>query len=492
MRHTYLIARREYLSYVATPGFWLSLGMVPIFMLLGIAVPILLERSTPTRYFSVVDPDGRYEQVIAKRLSNDYADQVRSVLKTISTLPLQEEEAKRALAALDAGQSIDNVVDGLSQQTRTGLAAIKENYVLVPAPASTEQDMKAYLLGAKKIAIDGEDRALYAVAFIKRTEDGGVSIDYWSKAITAERLKGVIRRAVRDEMRTEAFAKAGLQTEIVRTINSMQPKMATLSPEKADGEAVVTARDRAPFFAAIMFAFILWMIVFSVANMLLTSTIEEKSGKVLDSLLSAAPVRSLLSGKLLGVAAVSFTLLAGWAIAGAVATSIGTQFLPAGGNSNVTSMIGAVLNPGLILPFFGYFVFGYLMFGSIFLALGSLCETVQEAQTLMSPIIFTLMIPMFALSFALQEPNSPILGVISWIPLFTPYIMLARLPADPPLFDVIGTTLLMIFTTLVVLWGAGRVFQAGAMHGAGVDYFKKLVGLGKKPKKSKKGKAAKA
>jgi ABC-2 type transport system permease protein len=489
MRHTYLIARREYLSYVATPGFWLSLAMVPVFMLLGIAVPVLLERSTPTRYFSVVDPDGRYEQVIAERLSGDRADQVRMILETLSSIPLQEDEAKQALAALDAGQSIDSVVDGLSQQTRTALAAIKESYVLVSPPAQTEQELKPYLLGDKKIDIGGEGKALYAVAFIKNTEDGGVSIDYWSKAITAERLKGRIRRAVRDEMRTEAFAKAGLETEIVRSINAMQPKVATLSPEKADGEAVVTSRDRAPFFAAIMFAFILWMIVFSVANMLLTSTIEEKSGKVLDSLLSAAPVRSLLSGKLLGVAAVSFTLLAGWAIAGAVATSIGTQFLPAGGNSNVSSMIGAVLNPGLILPFLGYFVFGYLMFGSIFLALGSLCETVQEAQTLMSPIIFTLMIPMFALSFALQEPNSPILAVISWIPLFTPYIMLARLPADPPLFDVIGTTLLMIFTTLIVLWAAGRVFRAGAMHGAGVDYFKRLIGLGKKSKKNKTAKA---
>ena len=103
----------------------------------------------------------------------------------------------------------------------------------------------------------------------------------------------------------------------------------------------------------------------------------------------------------------------------------------------------------------------------------------------MSPIIFTLMIPMLALSFALQDPDSPVLAIISWIPLFTPYIMLARLPADPPMMDIIGTTLVMVITTMIVLWAAGRVFRAGAMHGAGVDYFKKLVGLGKsKPARS--------
>jgi ABC-2 type transport system permease protein len=479
MRHIYLIARREYLSYVATPGFWISLAMVPVFMLLGIAVPLLLERSTPTRYFAVIDHSGRYEQAIADRLSSDRADQVRTILKALSKMPLQEAQANKALAALDAGQSIQSVEAGLDAQTKTALAAIKETYVLVPAPAQSEQELKPYLLGQKTLTISGESEALYAAVFIKQADDGGVSIDYWSKAITNARLKGKIRSAVRDKMRTEAFAHAGLETEIVRTINALQPKMETLSPEKAAGESVVTARDRAPYFAAVMFAFILWMIVFSVANMLLTSTIEEKSGKVLDSLLCSAPVRSLLIGKLLGVAAVSFTLLAGWALAGAVATTLGTQILPAGDGRGLASIISAVITPGLIFPFIGYFVFGYLMFGSIFLALGSLCETLQEAQTLMSPIIFTLMVPMLVLSFALQDPGSQVVAIISWIPLFTPFLMLARLPTDPPLYEILGTTLVMILTTTLVLWGAGRVFRAGAMHGAGVDYFKKLLKFGK-------------
>jgi len=485
MRHTYLIARREYLSYVATPGFWLSLAMVPVFMLLGIAVPVFLDRSTPTRYFAVVDNDGRYEQVIEDKLERDYNVQARAILRNLAKVPGQETGALKTLEALDEGQDMAAASVHLGPQGKMALSAIKQNYILVPAPADTEDGLRPFLLGKKKISTPEGPKELYAAALIRRSDDGAVNINYWSKAITAERLKGTIRRAVRDEMRTEAFARAGLETEIVRTINAMHPVISTLSPEKADGEAEVTASDRAPYFAAVMFAFILWMIVFSVANMLLTSTIEEKSGKVLDSLLCAAPVRALLSGKLLGVAAVSFTLLAGWAVAGAIATSMGTQFLPEGGSNNIASIIGAVLDPGLILPFLGYFVFGYLMFGSIFLALGSLCETLQEAQTLMSPIIFTLMVPMLALSFALQDPDSQVLAIISWIPLFTPYIMLARLPADPPLFDIIGTTLVMVVTTLVVLWAAGRVFRAGAMHGAGVDYFKKLFRLGKaKPAKT--------
>ena len=479
MRHIYLIARREYLSYVATPGFWISLGFVPIFMLMGIAVPMLMERATPSRYFSVVDQDGRYRDAIAQLLRRDHAEQARDILKGLARIPVEKDAAEKALAALDAGADLNDVKALLGPAGRTALAAIKDNYVMVAPPAKTEAALRPFLLGDQKVDGPLGPKPLYAAVFINRVDEDSVAVDYWNASITEQRLKGLIRQAVRGQMHADAFARAGLQSQIVRTINALEPRIASLSPEKQAGNAQVTARDTAPFFAAVMFAFILWSVVFSVANMLLTSTIEEKSGKVLDSLLSAAPVRALLSGKLLGVAAVSFTLLSGWAVAGVIATAIGGQFLPPG-SGKAAAMLGAVVNPGLIIPFFGYFIFGYLMFGSIFLALGSLCETLQEAQTLMSPLIFILMIPMLTLVFIMKDPDSPILAIVSWIPLFTPFIMMARLPADPPLYQILGTTLVMIVTTVIVLWAAGRVFRAGAMHQAGVDYFKNLLKSGLK------------
>lgn len=475
MRHTYLIARREYLSYVATPGFWISLAFVPIFMLLGIAVPLLLEQATPARYFAIIDDTGRYAPAIEAKLESDRTDMARAVLKGLEQVPGQADGAAKALAILDGGGSIEAAQAVAGQQARTAFSALKESHVLVPAPARSQDALRPYLVGDKQIDLPDGPKPLYAAAFIREGENGSVSIDYWSAAITETSLKNLINGAVRNEMRNEAFARAGLGADIVHLINEIEPKLSSLSPEKAAEDAEVTASDRAPFFVAVFLAFILWSVVFSVANMLLTSTIEEKSGKVLDSLLSAAPVRALLSGKLLGVAAVSFTLLAGWAVAGGIATTIAGQFVSAD-NGGLSVILGAVADPGLILPFFGYFVFGYLMFGAVFLALGSLCETLQEAQTLMSPLIFILMVPMIALAFVMRDPESPILAYLSWVPLFTPYIMLARLPTDPPAFEIIGTTLVMLVTTFLVLWAATKVFQAGAMHQAGVDYFKKLLG----------------
>ena len=58
MRAIYLIARREYLSYVATWGFWLSLLSVPLFMLVGGGLPALIEGSQPTRHYAIIDETG--------------------------------------------------------------------------------------------------------------------------------------------------------------------------------------------------------------------------------------------------------------------------------------------------------------------------------------------------------------------------------------------------------------------------------------------------
>ena len=87
MRNIYLIARREFLSYVATWGFWLSLLSVPLFMALGFGMPILIENSQPTRYYVLVDETGgRLEEAVFEQIDRsreDQAEQVREAAREI-------------------------------------------------------------------------------------------------------------------------------------------------------------------------------------------------------------------------------------------------------------------------------------------------------------------------------------------------------------------------------------------------------------------------
>ena len=161
-------------------------------------------------------------------------------------------------------------------------------------------------------------------------------------------------------------------------------------------------RQRAPLWAALFLAFVLWSVVFSAANMLLGGVIEERSNKIMDTLLTSVTPIEILTGKLIAVAAVSATLhghwgaLGGWLLNFAAANSAGGIF---------PQIAAAFVEPRLIASFVIGFIAGYLMFGAIFLALGSLCESIQDAQTLLGPVSLVLALPMMLLAPALDNPE---------------------------------------------------------------------------------------
>jgi ABC-2 type transport system permease protein len=228
----------------------------------------------------------------------------------------------------------------------------------------------------------------------------------------------------------------------------------------AAGEGQITSRQRAPFYAAIGLAFVLWSVVFSVANMLLNGVIEEKSNKILDTLLTSITPVEMLAGKLLGVAFVSATLFLFW---GALGGGLLTIAAERAADSMFGQVAAAFLEPRLIAAFFIGFVFGYLIYGAIFLALGSLCESLQEAQTLLGPVALVLAVPMILITPALDNPNAPIVEAASWVPLFTPFLLLVRAPSGLGWMDIAGMGALMAVSAAIILLLASRVFKAGVV-----------------------------
>ena len=106
---------------------------------------------------------------------------------------------------------------------------------------------------------------------------------------------------------------------------------------------------------------------------------------------------------------------------------------------------------------------GYLMYAVLFAAIGAFCETPRDAQTLMGPIMMILVVPILVMQMALTSPDAPVVKVLSWIPFFTPFLMSARAPSDPPLVEVILTLVGMFATAALMVWIAGRAFRAGAL-----------------------------
>ena len=115
-----------------------------------------------------------------------------------------------------------------------------------------------------------------------------------------------------------------------------------------------------------------------------------------------------------------------------------------------------------------------MMYAAVFAAIGSFCETVREAQTLLGPMMILITIPVMFLSLALQHPDAPLINTLSWIPPFTPFIMTARLASGPPVWQILGSLTLMGATTAGVVWLCARAFRAGALS-TGKFELKRLI-----------------
>jgi ABC-2 type transport system permease protein len=463
MSPVFLVARRDYFAYVGAWGFWLSLIMAPLILAVLLFAPILLARAEPPRVLTVVAEQSDDATIVAdafvQMARRDARREIRAYLDAAAPAIAADtmtafDSAPDRDAAIAAARA---VVAERVPQALGAFPAPSPRYLIIDPPAPTIEALRPYLDGSRTLQ-DG--RTLYGALSIGRVA-GEPVIEYWSVNLSHEEPSAVAGRAMRLAMQREALAARGIDPSDADRLNTLEPRVAQFDPRSRAGGEQVTLRQRAPFYAAIALAFILWSVVFSVANMLLTGVIEEKSNKILDTLLTSITPLEMLIGKLLGVAAVSATLFLFWGALGGALLSLAAE-------QASTSMFGQVaaafLEPRLLVAFGVGFVAGYLMYGAIFLSVGSLCDSIQEAQTLMGPVALVLAIPMMLITPALDNPNAPIIQMASWVPLFTPFLLLIRAPAGLDWVEIAGMGAMMFCAVLIVLYLAARLFKAGVVN----------------------------
>lgn len=460
----YLIARREYLAYVTAWGFWLSLLTAPLLFAALVFTPVLLARAEPPRALVVLAERPGDAALVRGAFEAEARQQARAELQAYLDAAAPHAAAA-VLSAFDAAHDNSAALSAaraevarVSPRALSGFPSPAPRYYVVASPAPSIEALKPYLSGARA-GPGGE--ALFGALNIRRDEANAPVVEYWSANLQQNEPSEIARAAMRLEMRREALAARGLGPAEADALDALDPAMMQFDPRPSAPGGEVTRRARAPYFAAIALALVLWTVVFSVANMLLSGVIEEKSNKILDALLTSVAPIEMLVGKLLGVAAVSVTLFVFW---GALGGALASFAAGAMSQSFLGQIAGAFLEPRLLATFVIGFVSGYLMFGAIFLALGALCDSIQEAQTLLGPVTILLMLPMLLLGPAIDNPNSPIIAAASWFPLFTPFLMLMRAPIGLGWGEIAGQGALMAATVIALLWLAARVFHAGVVN----------------------------
>lgn len=512
MRYAFLIAWREFAETLKTRGFWIGIGIFPAIIALAIQVPMLIEKKgIPTRHFVLVDQTGQLAPVIRDALAaNELRRQEDALRSFAQSAPYQEPfsyfvSSNRVLDL--PGWKADQGTNWLLVR---GFVPPRPRFVEVASPAqlpagsdlnAVADALRPWLRGERKLQTAAGEMPLFAAVLIpanlaelaSRTNrgpatNGPVGLQYWSDNLADTALLDSIQATVNAELRRRAYESNGLDPALVRTLEQTRAPVTSLNPKKAAGEEQVGLSDRLRQWLPSAFVYLLWVAIFSIAQMLLTSVIEEKSNRIIEVLLSSVTPGELMLGKLLGIAAVGLAMLASWIgamvliVAWKAAGISPAQAAAAGPMASLPLDVAGILQTTWLLPAFVlYFLLGYLLYAGLIIALGSTCNTLKEAQSFMGAIVLFLMVPLFTMTYIPRDPNGTLATVLSWIPPYTPFVMMNRVTADPPLRDVIGTLVLLIAFTGFVLWGAGRIFRIGILRTGQPPKFIELLRWLKRP-----------
>jgi ABC-2 type transport system permease protein len=287
--------------------------------------------------------------------------------------------------------------------------------------------------------------------------EGGIEsgrINYISKDVMNENVIDRFRDGLNPIVIAARFATVGLDSEkieeLTRRIRMNETKITksgVMEEQEVVGEMVIV----------VVYVMMLYVMLLSWGIAIMKSIIEEKSSRVIEVMLSSLEPKDLFIGKILGLGALGFTQVAIWMV-----MMFGVSSSLAVVATQLTQFVSLDLID--IAYFIMFFVLGFLFYSSMFSIIGAACSTEQDAQQLQMFAMAPLIISVMMMFLVIQNPNSTVAVVISLIPLFTPMLMLARvIIADPPLWQVLLSVVLLLLTTYGVIWIASRVYRVGVL-----------------------------
>ncbi len=500
---TWLVAIREYTENLRTKTFWIGILSFPVILIVAVVVPSLLAKAKDVRRYAVIDRTDWLLPAIEERAQYD------DVLQLLKFLQRQAEKGESSVAKLPT--ALRAMADGLDKKTikqleskarfmtTVGKSFANLQWLSKPQDASAKQDASAqtqeFLLwmasmspeearglkaGVKReryqrvdvpagtedpeawarTQMNGEKDGLFAYFVLGATPlESTDGFKYVSNNRTDKDLKEWIGRLSSEEIEARRFAKEKIDPDVARRIQE-PVHFDEKQLDEAGKEKEVSSKDVIRQWAPLVFVYLLWVSIFTIAQLLLTNTIEEKSNRIIEVLLSSISPLELMTGKILGIAATGLTTIGCWILFFLVALKFGPRMMDIPVDVDMSILIS---DPSFLLSFVVYFLLGFLLYASMMVGIGSACNSIKEAQNLMSPIMVLLMLPLMAMMPVGQDPNGTLARVLSFIPPFTPFVMMNRAAGPPAMWEYVATTLLLVVSVALAFMAAAKIFRVGIL-----------------------------
>ncbi len=271
-------------------------------------------------------------------------------------------------------------------------------------------------------------------------------VEYRAENVGNIRISERFSRTIEEVIVEHRLKGEGLDPAVIRKLTaSVDIKSIKVSEKGEEKESGFLET----FFSAYVVIMMLMFLVLTSGQLLIRSVVEEKSNRVIEVLLSSCSARDLMMGKIFGLSGLGILQILIWGSIG-LAMSLKT-------GTNIFVLENLLLSAV-------YLVLGYLLYSAIFVAAGSPVTTEQEAQQITSYVSLFLVFPIVLAIPVMQNPNSPLIKILSFIPLLTPAFMVMRIPIQmPETWEILTTIGLMIVSCIGMMWVAGKIFRVAIL-----------------------------
>lgn len=418
MKNIFLITKREFLTQVKKKSFIILTLLAPILMIgFGAFIALMLKANQTQYTINYIDKSGLFES----ELKDD---------ETIKYIKIPTSSEKQMISGLKQMESIDGLLI-IDDFTNNDFEELQKN---------------SELLVNTKIGFDAKQNIVGDLTEIIRAEKiKALNLDEKKISNIDERFN-LKSQNVTDESKVDDDLDFGIKYGLGMVL---------------------------------MYAIFMFIIIYGVRVM--RSVLEEKNNRVVEIIISSVKPFQLMLGKIFGVTLVALTQFLVWitmAVVGAIFLNTGfsamQKSVPQGEELSEKADFTGILQEGssillnlnvplIIAVFIFFFLFGYIFYSSMYAAIGSAVDNETETQQFTLFAIIPLMVGVYGSFTMINNPDGPMGFWLSIIPFTSPVAMVARIPFGVPIWQIILSMFLLIISSLLMVYIAGKIYRVGIL-----------------------------
>lgn len=433
-----LIISREYRNRVAKKSFLLMTFLTPILMAALIVVPVWLAsiEDDEEKIIAVIDQTGLYTDFFRNLESDDCTFQV-----------------------IDNYNNTQIIFDSLLHQEKVA-SFVEQN----------KNTLKGQVYNAFVIITDDLNKKPNALTI-------------YSEKQVPSNIRRFIESSLEDYIEDKNLSSYNIP-KLKEMIDNAKSDVRTTTYKLSD-EGVTTSDSDIASIIGIFTTMLIYMFIFVSGAQVMNSVVQEKVNRIVEVMVCSVKPWELMWGKIIAVGLTSLTQMALWAILTMIIVAVAmgimdldllamsaSQHMPTNipadmqDMSNMSSKLSSLLaiDWGFVfIMFIVYFIGGYLLYSSLFAAIGASVDNEEDTNQFMMPITIIVLFALYAGIYSAENPDGPLAFWCSIIPFTSPMVMMVRIPFDVPIWQLVLSLAILALTIVTTIWVSAKIYRVGIL-----------------------------